>query len=260
MRPGEDTLDRDAATDKSSPLVVGPQTMPTDESGWWETERAAFIRSRIVDLTTSGDRIVDVGCGRGTMLDDSSLADRQCIGVDGHIWPEWRSSSRLFLCAAADALPFRDGAFDLVGSFDVLEHLDDDDAGIIEQRRILRRHGHMVTAVPADPRLWSAHDDAVGHKRRYTRASFLTLATRCGLTPQGSSYFFSFLWLPARLLRGSKLRRDEHGATTGVLGRLVRKAIGALCAAERWFIARRPLAFGSSLWIESVRSDAPDAT
>jgi len=232
--------------------------MPTDESGWWETERATFIRSRIVDLTAPGDRIVDVGCGRGTMLDSASLGDRKCIGVDGHIWPEWRSSSQLFVCADADALPFRDGAFDLVGSFDVLEHLDDDQAGVVEQRRVLNETGHLVTAVPADPRLWSAHDEAVGHKRRYTRSSFLALAEQCRLTPQRSTYFFSFLWLPARLLRGSELRRSEPGASTGVVGRLVHAVIGVACATERWIMARRPLPFGSSLWIESVRSRTPE--
>lgn len=226
--------------------------MPTSDSGWWETERAKFIRSRIVELTQPGSAVVDVGCGRGTMLDDPALRARRCIGVDGHIWLEWaKSTSQLFVCADADALPFRDGSFDLVGSFDVLEHLDDDAAGVAEQRRILRDDGRMVTAVPADPRLWSAHDEAVGHRRRYTRRTFNDLAAACGVTPIRSTYFFSFLWLPARALRRSKARQNEHAGTAGVLGSVARWSLGMACTVERRVLKRATLPFGSSLWAES---------
>jgi hypothetical protein len=124
-------------------------------------------------------------------------------------------------------------------------------AGLTEQRRVLSDRGRMVTAVPADPRLWSAHDEAVGHKRRYTRRTFGELAASCDVVAERSTYFFSFLWLPARVLRGSGLRQKEPGGSPGVFGNIVRRVIGAVCAMERWLLANATLPFGSSLWIES---------
>jgi SAM-dependent methyltransferase len=242
--------------ERADDFFVGPDTMPTDESGWWETERATFIRSQIVALTEQTDLILDVGCGRGTMLDDDAFATRTCISVDGHIWPEWeRTQRQLYVCAEAHALPFRDGSFDLVGSFDVLEHLADDSRALAEQRRVLRVDGRVVTSVPADPRLWSAHDEAVGHHRRYTTESFSSVAEACGLQPTRTSHFFSFLWPPARLLRGSSKPREDPGSSTGVAGAVVQRVIAVLCAAERFVMRRFTLPVGTSLWIESVKSD-----
>lgn len=242
----------EVANPAEAQMFVGPRTMPTDEAGWWETERATFIRHRIAARTKPGSLVLDVGCGRGTMLDADGLDDRMCVGVDGHIWDEWsRPGTRRFVCAEADALPFRENSFDLVGSFDVLEHLADDDRGLGEQRRVLRADGVLVTAVPADPRLWSAHDEAVGHQRRYTRTSFTALASRAGLTPTRSTYFFSFLWLPARVLRSSELRQREPVAAPGRTASTVRRVIEFVCAVERRVTSRVSLPFGTSLWIES---------
>jgi SAM-dependent methyltransferase len=60
-------------------------------------------------------------------------------------------------------------------SYDVLEHVEDDARVVAEMRRVLKPGGQVLIAVPADPRLWSEHDDAVSHLRRYTRESLTTL-------------------------------------------------------------------------------------
>ena len=52
----------------------GPGTMPSNPDGWWEQERSTFIRHRISELVQRGDRILDVGCGRGNMLDWHQIA------------------------------------------------------------------------------------------------------------------------------------------------------------------------------------------
>ena len=62
----------------------------------------------------------------------------------------------------ATALPVADGSVDLVVAFDVLEHIEDDEAAVTQVFRALRPGGRYVVAVPCDPRLWSAHDEAVG--------------------------------------------------------------------------------------------------
>ena len=225
--------------------------MPVTATGWWETERATFVRRQIERLSAPRATIVDVGCGRADMLDDPVLSDRIRINVDSHIWHEWQGrEGMLFVAARADALPFRDGAFDLVGSFDVLEHISDDALALREQHRICTQSGSIVAAVPADPRLWSAHDEAVGHHRRYTLASFAELADAASLVVQRRSYFYSFLWFPAWLTRKSVVRSVEPGQGSGLISRLVTRSIGVLAALERALIERVTLPVGTSAWFE----------
>ena len=247
----EDPTTTREALRESGRHLDGPQTMPSQATGWWETERAAFIRSRITDLAGPGATIVDVGCGRGDMFNHADLADRVRINVDSHIWDEWRDRDGiLFVAARADALPFRDGAFDLIGSFDVLEHVPDHNAALREQRRIADPAATVVTAVPADPRLWSAHDEAVGHQRRYTLASFGELARNAELAVRRRSYFYSFLWLPAWLTRKSAIRSAEPAKGDSIASRAVRAVIGIIAAGERLLMKRFTLPFGTSAWFE----------
>lgn len=230
----------------------GPETMPSDAEGWWETERAKLVRSRILAAAPDHGLAVDVGCGRGTMLDHPSLNGLRRVQVDSHVWREWAPrAAQYFVCAEADALPFRSRSFDVVGSFDVLEHLENDDVGLSEQRRIVRDDGTVLTAVPADQRLWSRHDEVVGHYRRYSTGEFADLAARSDLTVHHSSYFFSFLWIPARLLRNSTVRTSEPANEDSLANRLIRLMIGALCAVERAILRHSSLPLGTSIWIES---------
>ena len=226
--------------------LQGPATMPTDEAGWWERQRAELIRQRMDALAGLSGRMIDVGCGRGTMLDDERFEGQFVVQVDSHIWAEWAARPGNYVCARANALPFRDGSFDVVGSFDVIEHLEDDAASLAEQRRIAHQRGAVLTAVPADPRLWSAHDEAVGHHRRYTTSSLSDVAESAGLRIESSTHFFSFLWLPALLLRRSDARR-EASAGDGLISSIVGAGINALSALERAVTRRWSLPFGSSL-------------
>ncbi len=196
--PGSGDRDRLTNPMNTDQRFDGPATMPSDEEGWWEVERARWIRSRVAALTAGGSLVLDVGCGRGTMLGNGAMGGRVVVNVDSHRWSEWVAKPSVhYVVAAADALPFGAGSFDLVGSFDVLEHLPNDGASLREQARVVRESGHVVAAVPADPRLWSAHDVAVGHLRRYDRSTFAAEASGAGLAISRSTGFFSFLWPPA---------------------------------------------------------------
>ena len=68
----------------------------------------------------------------------------------------------------AERLPYEDGSFDLVTGLDVVEHLDDDLAGLREMRRVLRPGGYAFLFVPAFMFLWGVQDDISHHRRRYT--------------------------------------------------------------------------------------------
>ncbi len=74
------------------------------------------------------------------------------------------------VCGSVTALPFTDGAFDLVCAFDIVEHLDDDEPVWSELARVCAPGAVLLVSVPLHPECWTAFDDFVGHKRRYEPA------------------------------------------------------------------------------------------
>src|ERR1700730_18301635 len=83
--------------------------------------------------------------------------------------------------ADARELPLRTGSLDLVTAFDVLEHIEEDYLATAEITRVLRPGGTALIALPADMALWSAHDEAVNHVRRYDRQSLTEVIVKGGL-------------------------------------------------------------------------------
>lgn len=71
--------------------------------------------------------------------------------------------------ADACALPYEEGFFDIVVSFDVFEHIEDDKKAVSEVYRVLKKGGALVYSVPAGPGLFSSHDVALEHYRRYNK-------------------------------------------------------------------------------------------
>ncbi len=111
------------------------------------------------------------------------------------------------------ALPFGDGAFDAVVSFDVYEHLDRDLDAMLETARVLRQGGLLLVNVPAFMALFSDHDRAFEHRRRYMRREMAGKLRRAGFRIHFSSYW-SFFIFPAvyavrRLLSGRKSKRQN---------------------------------------------------
>src|SRR5262249_47479299 len=87
------------------------------------------------------------------------------------------------------ALPFRDAAFDLVGAFDVVEHVEDDRRVFAELSRVARRGAAVVFSVPLHPARWSAFDELVGHVRRYEPAALLAVLREHGLALERTAVF-----------------------------------------------------------------------
>ena len=101
--------------------------------------------------------ILDVGCGAGFVTRDiARLTKGAVIGIDGalnllsvasqilHDYPNTRLMS-----GDAQHLPFKDNSFDIVCSFDVLEHIDNDQQAMREMYRVASKEGLAVILVPA---------------------------------------------------------------------------------------------------------------
>lgn len=89
--------------------------------------------------------------------------------------------------ALADALPFADGGFDLVCAFDIIEHIDGDDAAMAEIARVATADAILLLSVPLHAAAWTAFDDFVGHRRRYEPDALVALLARYGFAVERSA-------------------------------------------------------------------------
>jgi SAM-dependent methyltransferase len=152
--------------------------------------------------------------------------------------------------ASAERLPFAAASFDLVTALDVLEHLDRDDLAAREIARVLRPGGLLVATVPALPSLWSEHDEALDHRRRYRPRSFRRLLGEAELEIELLSYtvsvLFPAIFLFRRLQRLRRSPRDPRTSLVPVPPILNRLLIGLLRLEGR-LLPHLRLPFGVSL-------------
>ena len=151
-----------------------PILYQVEETHWWYVGRRRIIQRLVEKICTTlnnpNPRILDVGCGTGAnlkMLAAYGTAEGVDISPQAVDFCRERGLDSVKL-GAAEQLPYENGSFDLVTALDVVEHLDDDVAGLREMRRVLRPDGRLLLFVPAFMFLWGVQDDVSNHRRRYT--------------------------------------------------------------------------------------------
>lgn len=200
-----------------------------EDTHWWYAERR-HILSRMLKGRTPG-RALDIGAAGGgntrVLRDMGWQASPLEFGLDGAQVCHERGLP--VMRADATMLPLADASLDIVTAFDVLEHLEDDDACVREVRRVLKPGGSFLVAVPCDPKLWSAHDDAVDHVRRYTRQTLHDVLDREGLRLE-SMTSWNVLLRPVVALR----RKKSTGSDLEDMNPIVNMGLKAIVAAERY--------------------------
>lgn len=224
---------------------------------WWFVGRRAVVAEVIehhVGRQALG-RILDVGCGTGGMLPllagygSVTAVEREPYAV-AHARRQ-PVTVEVVEGAIPDDVP-RTGDHDLVTAFDVIEHVEDDTAALGALAAAARPGGAVLVTVPALPWLWSEHDVANGHFRRYRRRELVDAMTRAGLAVRHVSYFNAFLLPPiagvrlaARLRRSARPGRSDFDL--GVPPAIVNRLLASILAAERRIVAGRGLPAGVSL-------------
>lgn len=233
-----------------------------EESLWWFAGLRGLVLALLARHGAGRDcRLLDAGCGTGGML--KAIATRfpawQLHGLDISETAcafARRKAGATIQHGSVNAMPWPDGAFDVVVSLDVLASDDVDPArAVSEFRRVLKTGGLLVLNVAAYQWMLSYHDKAVGQSRRFTRRDVTALLEGSGLTVRQGTYWNTFLF-PLMVLRRKLLPAGDRGSDVRAIARPLDALFRGLVAVERALIgAGCRLPFGGSVLAAARRVD-----
>jgi ubiquinone/menaquinone biosynthesis C-methylase UbiE len=231
---------------------------------WWRGMRHLYCAALAhYSQPNPNQTIVDIGCGFGANLPVLNPLGR-VVGVDVSLDALRAIAQRPALGlvqAEADALPFRADTFDIVALLAIIEHAEDDDRVLSESWRVARRGGLQILLTSAFMLLWSHHDEANQHKRRYRTGQMNRLLRAAGWIPVRTSYVNVIVFPAAALIRFIQRHQRipensseyDMGPDLGPLNRVLE----GLLTLETWIIThtRLPLPFGVDLFSIGRRRD-----
>lgn len=230
------------------------------ESGnFWFRNRNKLIIWALKKFFPAANNFLEIGCGTGFVLSGigKTLPHLELCGSElfdeGLVFAQHRVPNSKLIQLDARQLPYTK-AFDVIGAFDVIEHIEEDEQVLKEVYRACRQG--IVLTVPQHKWLWSYQDEHSCHKRRYTRKELVKKVEAAGFTVAFSSSFVSLL-LPIMLL--SRLRKkasDDFDVTAELrLPALANKLLEIILQVELFLIGNSVrLPAGGSLLLIATRS------
>ncbi len=193
-----------------------------EQNHWWFVARTAIIRHVVATLLSKDDdgMIIDVGCGTGGMT--AALAqDYACLGIDrSEIAIE--TARKAFpnvpyrLGQAPDALADIRDQIRMIILGDVLEHIEDDKRFLASLVEFVAPGTQFIITVPANPQLWSRHDETAHHFRRYHPETlsdlWRSLPVKVKVLTPFNAYLYPLIWI-ARFV-GNRLERTFGSSGT----------------------------------------------
>ena len=154
-------------------------------------------------------KVLDVGCGTGAVMKYLATKNFLVSGIDmsetAHDY--CRKKGLEVSSGLANIIPYPDKSFDIIFVIDVLEHLDNPSESVKEISRVLKDGGVFIATVPAHQWLWSYHDEALHHKKRYSKKEFADLFND-GFVLEIISWIHAFILLPAIFMRFFKNKNN----------------------------------------------------
>jgi SAM-dependent methyltransferase len=189
------------------------QTMlEVDEHHWWYRGRRKVLHAELDRLPLApGARILDAGCGSGRTLEElAPLGTVSGLELDPSAAAVARARGKGDVVEGRlEELPWDDATFDLITCLDVIEHTPDDRVTLRELLRVTKPGGYLLLTVPAYQALWSQHDVANHHFRRYNRRMLAAAAGESGWAVVRMTSFNSLLFPPAAAVRLLQRRRPS---------------------------------------------------
>ncbi len=226
-------------------------------SHWWFVGRRAilesFLRSICSRLTSQDSRltILDVGCGTGANLEMlAQFGTAEGVDVSDDALEFCRKKGLTVQKGLAETLPYDDNSFDITTALDVIEHLDDDIAGLKEMHRVTKPGGYSLIFVPAFMWLWGVQDDVSNHRIRYTRRQIVERLENAGYEIERATYanwtFFAPILGGRTLMKLTGIKPEsENNVNISALNGI----FGKLFSSERFWLNKFDFPFGVSIVI-----------
>lgn len=231
-----------------------------EQCHFWRRAKRRLVREWIERyLPRQPDRrILDIGgaCSLIT-VELSRFGTVECLEADAATVELARNQLGIDIRQGIFPAVMPEGQFDIITMLDVLEHIEDDRAALLAARTLMNPDGLLLVTVPALRWLWSGHDLALHHHRRYHRSELIGLLKETGFHVLRSSYYTSLL-LPVlatqRLLTKLRRRPAIPQYDVRVPPAPLNRLLAAVMAAERRLLRRVDLPAGSSL-VAAARPD-----
>lgn len=246
------------ASAPSYPVDAHEELHQVEDGHFWFESRNRLILWALRRYFPDALRFLEIGCGTGFVLRavQKALPLAEVSGSEiftsGLSYAGGRAPGAALFQMDARRIPFRDH-FDLIGAFDVIEHIEDDEAVLAEVHKALRPGGGILLTVPQHAWLWSPVDVFAGHARRYRRKDLVEKLERAGFEILTATSFVTGL-LPLMFL-SRFLKRNQATAEPELrVGRLQNGA-GKLAASMELLAIRVGLRLpvGGSLLVAARR-------
>lgn len=223
-----------------------------DSTHWWYRARRDILASVIARKVAppKDSTILEIGCGTGHNLPmlgafgtvDAIEIDETSAAIAAKRIGKPVSDARL---PALEGIP--ENAYDMVALLDVLEHIEDDKAALIAIAKRLKAGGTILLTVPQYPWMWSGHDKANHHFRRYTKATLRKVVAEAGLRLDLLTQFNSLLFPLAAADRLLARATGREGSDDALPAAPINTLFEAIFGLERHLVGRVPMLPGVSL-------------
>lgn len=223
-----------------------------DGEHWWFVARRNILRSVIERIVRppANARILEIGCGTGhnlAMLSGFGRVEATEMDKSARELAARRLGRAVADAALPDLSAWPEAHFDLVALLDVLEHVPDDTSALDAIRGRLKPGGKLLVTVPANKWMWSAHDVAHHHHRRYRRSELARLARDCGFEVELLSPFNTLLFPLIAAARAAGKATGRESADDALPPRPLNAILKGLFGLEAGLVGRVPMPFGVSL-------------
>lgn len=188
-----------------------------EDRHFWFVTRNELIGWLVSRFAGQARQAIEIGCGTGFVLNalKAALPEARIAGSELHSRALLTARKRHGHAVELFQMDARHSglrnAIDLVGAFDVLEHIPEDEAVLREIGAMLRPGGRLIASVPQHPFMWSHADDLAHHQRRYRRGELANKARAAGLRPV---YQTSFVVLAFPAMAAARLMARRHDKPT----------------------------------------------
>jgi SAM-dependent methyltransferase len=233
--------------------VVYQQMAELDDRHWWYRARRRILADLIrrEAQPPANAQILEIGCGTGhnlAMLGEFGHVDGLELDEEARAISEKRLGRKVMSSPLPELAEVSDRHYDLIGAFDVIEHIDDDQTALASIATKLKPGGKFVIAVPAHQWMWSAHDVVNHHKRRYSSRALRALIEGSPLELVKIGYFNSLLFPLAVAERAASKLRGKDNADVTLPPAPLNAALEKVFGIERHLVGRLPLPPGLSLF------------